>query len=320
MNIRSILRGIVPAPSASIAMSQRRAVRSVRAVDILDRNLGAGTIICRRDVATALPATSFSNPKSVELGHGRIAMVTHRAMSVPSLAQHAVQDALKNMDLVVYDMAGTVVDEGGLVYQTLRRIMVEDGLDVPEDAMHPWHGAKKEAVIEHFARQSGTPAHAIEEKVRQLSAAFEAAITSAYFGVDSKVSLIDSNLFTYFGQLKNAGIKIGLDTGYPADIQEGLVKKLGFDTIVDSYISSYDVKEGRPYPYMIHHLMERTGVMSAGRVAKMGDSVRDIEEGRNAGCGLVVGVLSGADSAEDLLAAGADMIIPCVTDLPAPRN
>ena len=39
---------------------------------------------------------------------------------------------------------------------------------------------------------------------------------------------------------------------------------------------------------------------------------------KNAGCGLVVGVLSGADSAADLLAAGADIIADCVTDLPVP--
>jgi phosphonatase-like hydrolase len=230
-----------------------------------------------------------------------------------------VQEALKNIDLVVYDMAGTTVEEGGLVYQTLRRVMVEDGMSVSQDAMHPWHGAKKEAVIEHFARQDGTPEQEIESRVHRVSDAFEKAISNAYFSSDSRVSVIDDGLMEYFGQLKAAGIKIGLDTGYPADIQEGLVKLLGFDKVVDTYISSYDVPEGRPYPYMIHRIMERCGVMNVARVAKMGDSVRDMEEGRNAGCGLVVGVLSGADSAEDLTAAGADMIVPRVTDLPAPE-
>ncbi|CAE7948630.1 phnX, partial [Symbiodinium sp. KB8] len=102
-------------------------------------------------------------------------------------------------------------------------------------------------------------------------------------------------------QLKDAGIKIAFDTGYPENIQKGLIKRLGFDKIADAYISSYQVSEGRPYPYMIHHLMERTQVMNVKRVCKVGDSVRDIEEGRNAGCGLVVGVLSGADGFDDLM-------------------
>lgn len=48
--------------------------------------------------------------------------------------------------------------------------------------------------------------------------------------------------------------------------------------------------------------------------------MRDVEEGKNAGCGLVIGVLSGADNAADLLAAGADVIVPRITDIPIPRR
>merc|ERR1712150_315266 len=119
---------------------------------------------------------------------------------------------------------------------------------------------------------------------------------------------------------QRVGIKVALNTGYPQNIQEGLVKRLGFDKVVDSYISAYDVRHGRPYPYMIHRLMERLEIESSRRVCKVGDSVRDIEEGRNAGCGLVVGVLSGADSADQLFAAGADVVAHRVTDLPVPRR
>merc|ERR1719203_2033729 len=119
----------------------------------------------------------------------------------------------------------------------------------------------------------------IEDTVNKISDVFLNSIDEAYFAVDSSISLIDPGLFGYFQQLKKAGIKIGLDTGYPEHIQQGLVKRLGFDTIVDSYISSYEVPEGRPYPYMVHRLMERLGIESVRRVCKVGDSVRDIEEG-----------------------------------------
>ena len=109
-------------------------------------------------------------------------------------------------------------------------------------------------------------------------------------------------------QLKDVGIKIAFvrssepcgaswseDTGYPENIQQGLIKRMGFDKVADAYISSYQAKmmscasdsaiycevtEGRPYPYMIHHLMEQTRVMNVKRVCKVGDSVRDIQEGR----------------------------------------
>ena len=50
------------------------------------------------------------------------------------------------------------------------------------------------------------------------------------------------------------------------------------------------------------------------QVAKAGDTVADIGEGRNAGCGLNIGVLSGADSAEQL--KGADIVVPDITHVP----
>jgi phosphonatase-like hydrolase len=241
------------------------------------------------------------------------------AMS-PNMAERMSRHVLENIDLMVCDMAGTTVQEGGLVYKILQKSMQDGGLEVTEAAMHPWHGAKKEAVIEHFARQSGIPDHHIEDKVIEIADVFTAAIDVAYFDEASTISHIEIDLASYFRQLKAADIKIALDTGYPPNIQEGLVKRLGFDSIVDSYISSYDVKLGRPYPYMIHTLMERLEIENVKRVAKVGDSCRDMEMGRNAGCGLVVGVLSGADSLEELMGAGADLVVDVITSLPVPRK
>lgn len=307
--------------AAKVSTCQTTPVRSVKAVDMFtNMSRGVSTTVEHlqhrsqfweaRTITTSIPV-GMPNAIKVDMGQGRTAFVASGNVD-------AVKDALKHIDLVVYDMAGTVVEEGGLVYKTLRRVMVEDGMDVPQEAMHAWHGARKESVIEHFAEQALTPADEIEGRVERVSAAFEKAIMEGYFGADSKVAHIDTGLMNYFEKLKAAGIKIGFDTGYPADIQKGLVEKLGFEKAVDAYISSYDVPQGRPYPYMIHHLMERLNVMSAARVAKMGDSVRDMEEGRNAGCGVVVGVLSGADTAEELLRGGADIVVPNVTDLPVP--
>jgi len=238
----------------------------------------------------------------------------------PKMMQKASRQVLSNIDLMVCDMAGTTVQEGGIVYKTLRRVIEEDGIPVTSEEFHPWHGAKKEQVIEHFARAAGTPEHEIEERVVRVSDAFVKAIDEAYFSESSEISRIDNDLLRYINSLQSAGIKVAFDTGYPQNIQEGLIKRLGFTNAINGYISSYEVKEGRPYPYMVHRLMERLSVMDVKRVCKVGDSVRDIEEGRNAGCGLVVGVLSGADDAESLLAAGADIVVDCVTDLPVPTR
>jgi len=234
-----------------------------------------------------------------------------------SLKRYMTRHLLDDIDLLVCDMAGTTVEEGGLVYQVLRQSMNDDGLNVSEPDMHPWHGAKKEAVIAHFAKDH-TPPHELEDRISKIGDIFLSKIDGAYFGDDSPIEPIDPSLKAFIGNLQAAGCQVAFDTGYPPEIQAGLIKKLRFESVVDAYISSYQVSQGRPYPYMIFNLMEKCNVLDVRRVAKAGDSARDIEEGRNAGCGLVIGVLSGADSAEELMEAGADIVIPMITDLPIP--
>lgn len=210
-------------------------------------------------------------------------------------------------------MAGTTVDEGGLVYKSLRNAMNAHGLNVTLEDMNPWHGAHKTEVITHFVNSRGRSDGDV--LIPAVEKEFQKIASEAYFGKGSSLALIHPDLFTYFGKLQRQGIKIGLNTGYPRVIQDGLLDALKFRAHVDAHISSQEVPYGRPSPYMVFRLMEQTNVQDVRKVAKVGDSVNDILEGRNAGCGLVVGVLSGADSAEDLMKAGADFVVGNVTDI-----
>jgi len=262
---------------------------------------------------------SFSTKakKSVELAGNNYTGSVLR-LSEKMLA-NVTRGLLDNIDLIVCDMAGTTVQEGGLVYKVLRESMLEDGLKVTEEQMHEWHGAKKESVIAHFAKLAGTPEHQLEDRITKIGDIFMRTIDEAYFSDVSPIEHIDLSLTHFIAGLQAAGIKVAFDTGYPPNIQEGLLDKLSLKNVIDGYVSAYQVKAGRPYPFMIFKLMEDLDIMNVKRVCKVGDSVRDIEEGRNAGCGLVVGVLSGADTEEQLMEAGADIVVPCITDLPIPR-
>lgn len=96
---------------------------------------------------------------------------------------------------------------------------------------------------------------------------------------------------------------------------------------------------GRPYPYMMFHNMEALGVTDARRVAKAGNTVSEIREGKNAGC-ISIGVIEGSSEmamAQDefealgtdeqaaarervgsvFRAAGADTVIDTFAELPA---
>ena len=87
--------------------------------------------------------------------------------------------------------------------------------------------------------------------------------------------------------------------------------------MIDEYIASDEVEKGRPEPFMIQELMQRTGIEDPKEVVKIGDTEVDINEGRNAGCVLVVAVTTGAFSKEQLEEYNPDYILDDLSQLPA---
>ena len=61
--------------------------------------------------------------------------------------------------------------------------------------------------------------------------------------------------------------------------------------------------------------MKDLAIDDSQSVLKAGDSEIDIEEGKNAGCGITIGVLSGAQTREQLQAANPDYILDSLAEL-----
>jgi len=140
-------------------------------------------------------------------------------------------------------------------------------------------------------------------------------------------------------QIRDMGIVIGSTTGYTTEMM-GIVaycaKEKGYEP--DYLVCPEDVGHGRPYPYMIWRNLVNLKIMDVREVVKIGDTVADIEEGKNAGC-CSVGVLKGSsllglsetefvntpqgkleillDKAKSkYIEAGADYVIDDITALP----
>jgi phosphoglycolate phosphatase-like HAD superfamily hydrolase len=67
---------------------------------------------------------------------------------------------------------------------------------------------------------------------------------------------------------------------------------------------------------MIIALMKQFGVADSRRVAKIGDTPADLQEGFNAGCGLIVGVTRGTHTREQLQVHPHTHIVGTVADFP----
>src|SRR5699024_5147701 len=96
-------------------------------------------------------------------------------------------------------------------------------------------------------------------------------------------------------KLRDAGLMIGSTTGYTDAMMEIVTKeaaKAGYKP--DCWFSPDSTGHmGRPYPYMIFKNMEALKVTGVDKVMKVGDTLSDIREGKNAGV-FTVGIIEGS--------------------------
>lgn len=222
------------------------------------------------------------------------------------MAKYLIDNSIK---LLVCDMAGTTINEGGVVYKTLVNTIKNFNIPIEDHEIKNWYGVNKTEVLKHFLNRDGRDDTLLPDMLQS----FKDGLRTNYFQ-DKNVQLIDTELPTHFNNLRQNGIKIALNSGFSVDIQEALIDNLNMREFIDGYISSESVPHGRPEPYMINKLMTRFNISNPNQVIKVGDSINDILEGKNAKCFKSVGVLSGAESAENLKKAGADVILNSVMD------
>ena len=215
--------------------------------------------------------------------------------------------------MVVFDMAGTVVDEDNVVYKTVQKALEHGGIHVTlEQVLADGAGKEKSKAISDIAMKYD-PSKDVDD-VEAMYHNFIVMLDRAYD--EMNVAPIEG-AEEVFAELKKMGVIRILNTGYNKKTAMQLVSKLGWqkDRDYDDIVTASDVPRTRPFPDMIFMAMELMGINDAGNVAKIGDSAIDVEEGRNAACGLTVGITTGAHTRQQLVAASPDHIIDRLSDL-----
>jgi phosphonatase-like hydrolase len=226
------------------------------------------------------------------------------------------------IELAVFDMAGTTIDDGGAVYRALESAVASTGATVDPGDLQTWMGTDKVQAITALLELGGVAP--TDELVTATFARFKSDLAEAYratppFAFDGVPEAI--------AILRSRGIRVALTTGFDRDVTDGLLASLGWtvaqdpageisDTVtLDAVVTTSDVRAGRPAPYMIHHAMELTGVHDVRAVLAAGDTLVDLEAARNAGA-VAVGVLTGALSREALEHGPSDHIVDGVAVVP----
>ncbi|WP_226367005.1 phosphonatase-like hydrolase [Pseudonocardia sp. ICBG162] len=211
--------------------------------------------------------------------------------------------------LAALDIAGTTVDEGGAVYRVLADIVAGAGNPPSEAAIRRWMGADKREALAALTGRSAP------SEVEELHDAFVAALADAYAAAPPRPL---PGVLRACATLRAAGVAVVLTTGFDRQVTDPLLAALPgkFTGALDAVVCAEEVGAGRPAPAMVHRAMALAGVDDPAAVLTAGDTVLDVEAGRNARAGRVVAVLTGAQTRTELIAAGPTNIVDGVADLP----
>lgn len=213
--------------------------------------------------------------------------------------------------VVVLDMAGTTVHDGGTVDAAFSAALGDCGLEPGspgrQDADRIVTETMGQSKLEVFTRilgpgRAGT-ANAAFEKTYLASVA--AGEVTALPGAARVLE-----------ELREAGVRSCLTTGFSVETRNAVLDALGWWDLVDLALCPSEVGRGRPWPDLVWAAMLRLRAGSVAEVLVAGDTPSDVRSGLAAGAGSVVGVLSGAGTASALEAAGAHRLLSDVSGVP----
>jgi phosphoglycolate phosphatase len=217
---------------------------------------------------------------------------------------------LDEIQLAVIDMAGTTVSDDGLVVSAFDTAATAVGL--------PVEGPERDRACEYVLDTMGQSKIEVfralfraEDIARRANAEFEKAYAKLIAA--GRAEPIDGAAEA-ITELREAGIKVALTTGFSGVTQGRLLAALGWQDLADLVLAPGPGVRGRPHPDLILTALIRLQADGVENVAALGDTANDIESALRAGISIAAGTLTGAHSEEQLRAAGATHVVGSVTD------
>jgi phosphonoacetaldehyde hydrolase len=190
---------------------------------------------------------------------------------------------------VILDWAGTIVDYGSCAPAgVFVEVFARHGVPITMEQARAPMGSEKRA---HIAAIAAMPEVAGAWRRAHDRPCTDADIDAMYaqfvpLQIESLPRFADliPGALEAVAEFRKLGLKIGTTTGYNAEMMRVLgaeATRRGFEP--DSIVSSDMVPEGRPAPWMALKAAALMGVYPMSAIVKIGDTIPDILEGRNAG-------------------------------------
>jgi HAD superfamily hydrolase (TIGR01549 family) len=232
----------------------------------------------------------------------------------------AVQPAL-----IIFDKDGTLIDFdamwGGWLAGLARRLDVQTGLALTTELFALMEYDPQGGHINAQGRLAVAPMAELWQEIAgllqrrgQTAAAAEETLAAVWQPPDPvELAYPLADLPALFSRLQKQGVKIAVATSDDREPALATLAGLGLRDWVDAVVAADDNLVSKPAPDMVLRLCRQLDV-PASRAVVVGDTTADLQMGRAAGAGLVVGVRSGV-SDDDLLTPYADLVLNSVADL-----
>lgn len=232
---------------------------------------------------------------------------------------------MSKIQLIVFDMAGTTVQDPGIVETCFAQSVESVGFPVSEEWIKSIQGWDKQFVFQTlWEKEIGHNHPDLATKVAESYNNFKQILEDYY---QSHEILPTEGCLELFEILKSKGIKIGLNTGFYRVVTDIILDKLGWlkglnhekvsdgTSMIDVSVTSDEVNAGRPHPYMIFKAMEKLKIKSPKNVIHVGDTPSDLGAGLNAGCAYNLAVINGTHPKELLEGLESDGLLNNVLEV-----
>ncbi len=189
----------------------------------------------------------------------------------------------------IFDWAGTIVDYGsrapaGVFLEVFRRYDIRITM---AQAREPMGVHKRDHIVAILAMPDVAlqwcDRHERDANEADISSMYEELVELQLACLRDYAQLIPGTLDT-IAACRERGLKIGSTTGYNRAMLDILLEEARHQMFSpDAAFCVDDVPAGRPHPYMAQRAAIEMEVYPPEAIVKVGDTVPDIDEGRNAG-------------------------------------
>ncbi|MES9990434.1 MAG: HAD-IA family hydrolase [Candidatus Thiodiazotropha sp.] len=198
---------------------------------------------------------------------------------------------------VLFDLDGTFADTAADLHFALNQVLVLQGRkEIAFEKLRPAvsHGSRAMLKVAFDIDPEDPGYSELQQQFLHIYAANIARYTKPFAGIESLLDVLESR-----------GIHWGIVTNKPAWLTDPLMQQLGFEQRACAIVSGDTTPHAKPHPQPILHACEKAGT-DPGQALYVGDAIRDIEAGRNAGTKTLVALFGYLDEDDNPMEWQAD--------------